>query len=330
MTIYQVAEAAGVSISTVSLALNHPARVNPQTRERVIQVAGELGYRSGAVASERARRSSGRIAVMAPFSSYESYRTRLVGILDGLAPHHIEVVVHDAPPATEPASPLLETLPVRGDVDGLLLMGIPLGDEGADRLHRWGPPTVLVDSVSAAFTSVTFDDEQAGYLLARHLLDRGHRRLAYLHEPYHSPVLTSAGQLRLNGVARALGETAGAEPAIDDVALAGNDVAAARAGAAAFAGRADRPSAVIAHHDLLAAGFLAGLRAAGTRTPEEVAVAGFDDGPLAEVLGLTTVRQPFADSGHRAAELLLSLIQHPRQTPVRTLLAPQLVVRETT
>jgi LacI family transcriptional regulator len=100
----------------------------------------------------------------------------------------------------------------------------------------------------------------------------------------------------------------------------------ARAFAAEFLRRKHRPTAVICHHDVLAAGFLAGLRAAGT----EVAVAGIDDGPLAESLGLTTIRQPFAESGRHAAELLRSLIQSPGHTVARTLLAPQLIVRETT
>ncbi|WP_369214749.1 LacI family DNA-binding transcriptional regulator [Streptomyces flavofungini] len=330
MTIYQVAEAAGVSISTVSLALNHPDRVSPKTRDRIITVAGELGYRPGSTVSERARRRSGRIAVVAPFSSYATYGTRLVGILKTFGDHDVEVVVHDTPPATESASPMLETLPVRGDVDGLLVMGVPLGKKGADRLHKWGPPTVLVDSLNDEFSSVTFDDEQAGYLLARHLLSRGHRRLTYLHEPYRSPAYTSAGKLRLQGVTRALRETDGAAPDFEDLVLAGNDLPSARTCAADFAHGADRPTAVIAHHDLLAAGFLAGLRAAKVTVPDAVAVAGFDDGPLAEALGLTTVRQPFAESGARAAELLRSLIEKPQQTPVRTLLVPQLIVRETT
>ncbi|MEV4939726.1 LacI family DNA-binding transcriptional regulator [Streptomyces zaomyceticus] len=330
VTIYQVAQAAGVSISTVSLALNHPDRVSPKTRDRIITVAGELGYRPGTTVSGRARSRSSRIAVLAPFSSYASYRTRLVGILETFGPHDIEVVVHDTPPATESASPLLETLPVRGDVDGLLIMGVPLGQEGADRLHRWGPPTVLVDAVNAEFTSVTFDDEQAGYLLATHLLGRGHRRLAYLHEPYRPTDFTSAGLLRLNGVARALREAGSSEPGIEDLVLAGNDVPSAQACAAEFARRAERPTAVIAHHDLLAAGFLSGLRTAGIKTPDEVAVAGFDDGPLAEAFGLTTVRQQFAESGRHAAELLRSLIETPQQSPLRTLLVPRLVVRETT
>jgi DNA-binding LacI/PurR family transcriptional regulator len=205
VTIYQVAQTAGVSISTVSLALNHPERVSERTRERVIQAAGELGYRPGATPSERARRRAGRVAVIAPFSSYASYRTRLIGILDTFGPEDVEVAVYDAPSVAAAGSPLLETLPVRGDVDGLLIMGIPLGEQGADRLLRWGPPTVLVDSTHQAFSSVSFDDEQAGFLLARHLLERGHPRIGFLHEPQRSESYVSPGMLRRDGINRGRG-----------------------------------------------------------------------------------------------------------------------------
>ncbi|HEY4453596.1 MAG TPA: LacI family DNA-binding transcriptional regulator [Pseudonocardiaceae bacterium] len=328
VTIYQVAQTAGVSISTVSLALNHPDRVSERTRERIIRVAGELGYRPGATHSERARRRTGRIAVLAPFSSYESYRTRLIGILDTFGPDDVEVVVHDTPSAAEAGSPLLETLPVRGDVDGLIIMGIPLADEGADRLRRWGPPTVLVDSAHPDFTSVTFDDEHAGYLLAGHLIERGHRHIGYVHEPQRSPTYVSAGMLRRDGMRRAAREAG--NHVVDDLELARNDLHTARAYVIDFLAMDPRPTAVICHHDVLAAGFLAGLRAAHVEVPSQVALAGVDDGPLAEGLGLTTVRQAFAESGRRAADLLRSLIAAPDQIGARTLLTPQLIVRETT
>lgn len=329
VTIYQVAQTAGVSISTVSLALNHPDRVSPATRDRIIEVAGELGYRPGATASDRARKRVGRIAVLAPFSSYESYRTRLIGILETFGPDDVEVVVLDAPSVARAGSPLLETLPVRGDVDGLLIMGVPLGDRGADRLRKWGPPTVLVDSAHPAFSTVAFDDEQAGYLIAAHLLDRGHSTMAYLHEAQRSEDYVSPGMLRRRGMQRALREAGHGEQALEEVVLSDSDFAAARESVAAFVRRKQRPGAVIAHHDVLAAGFLAGLRAANVDVPGDIAVTGFDDGALAEALGLTTIRQQFADSGRRAAELLRSLIRTEQQASTRTLLLPELIVRQT-
>jgi DNA-binding LacI/PurR family transcriptional regulator len=327
VTIYQVAEAAGVSISTVSLVFNHPARVNERTRDRVIEIAGELGYRPGATPSARARQRVGRIAVVAPFGSYESYRTRLVGVLETFGPDDVEVVVHDVPSVAAAGAPLLETLPVRGDVDGLILMGVPLAEQGAERLRRWGPPTVLVDSAHPGFPSVVFDDERAGFLLASHLRDRGHRHLAYVHERQESMSWVSPGMLRRDGMRRALGE----HGELEDVELAASDMAEARALGEGFLRRDPRPTAVICHHDLLAAGLLTGLRTAGANVPADVAVAGVDDGPLAEGLGLTTIRQGFAASGRHAAELLRSAMGSAAPVVAsRTLLEPTLVVRDTT
>jgi DNA-binding LacI/PurR family transcriptional regulator len=324
VTIYQVAEAAGVSISTVSLVFNHPARVNERTRDRVIETAGELGYRPKATPSARARQRVGRIAVVAPFSSYESYRTRLIGVLETFGPD-VEVVVHDVPSVAAAGTPLLETLPVRGDVDGLILMGVPLAEQGADRLRRWGPPTVLVDSAHPGFPSVVFDDEQAGFVLAAHLRDRGHERIAYLHERQESMSWVSPGMLRRDGMRRALGAE------VEEIELAASDMGEARTFGETFLARDPRPTAVICHHDLLAAGFLAGLRTAGARVPADVAVTGIDDGPLAEGLGLTTIRQGFTASGRHAAELLRAAIG-AAEPPVasRTLLEPVLVTRDTT
>ncbi|MFW0793705.1 LacI family DNA-binding transcriptional regulator [Gordonia sp. CPCC 205515] len=325
-----MAETAGVSISTVSLALNHPDRVSPTTRDRVIEAAGELGYRPRATPSSRARLRVERIAVLAPFSSYESYLTRLVGVLDTFGPDDVDVVVLDAPSAAEASSPLLETLPVRGDVDGLLIMGVPLGDKGADRLKRWGLPAVLVDSAHPSFSTVAFDDEEAGHLLAAHLLDRGHDRLAYLHEPQRSGDYVSPAMLRLRGIRRALREAGHDDDACVEMILPGTDFAAARHFAPTLVERSDGPTAVIAHHDVLAAGLLTELRTIGTAVPEAIAIAGFDDGALAEGLGLTTVRQPFVDSGRQAAQILRAQIQTQGQYATRTLLAPELVIRQTT
>ena len=95
ITIYQVAERAGVSISTVSNVLNKPHRVNAATRERVLAVADELGFVPSARAAVQARRGTGRIGVMAPFTSYNSYLRRLAGVLGAAAAAGTEVVLYD-------------------------------------------------------------------------------------------------------------------------------------------------------------------------------------------------------------------------------------------
>lgn len=343
-TIYDVAQRAGVSISTVSLVLNQPHRVRPATRSRVVEAAGELGYRPSSF-GERARSRQNRIMVIAPFGAHPSYRARLVGVLDAAAAAGVEVVVHNAESAITLAAPLLDALPIRGDVGGVIVMGLPLSESGAALLSDWGPPIVLLDSIGDAFSSVTNDDEVSGYQVGRHLIERGHRRIAFLHERQRSHVFLSAGHLRLAGLNRALAASAGAAAgaSADASADAGNDagntavhievesgtVADGRAAAARVLAAEPEITAVFANHDRLAAGLLAGLRAAGRRVPEDLAVVGFDDGDLAEALELTTVRQRLAESGNSAAELLLARMDNPSAAVTRTRITAELIVRAT-
>src|SRR3979490_1781451 len=112
VTIYDVATRAGVSISTVSLALNAPTRVSEPTRARVLSAADELGFVPKADAVTRARRGVGRIGVIAPFSSCPSFGVRLNGVFAELRGQPLEVVVYDHTSAAEAPSPLLAGLPI--------------------------------------------------------------------------------------------------------------------------------------------------------------------------------------------------------------------------
>lgn len=107
-----MAERAGVSIATVSHALNRPDRVGAATRERVLDVVDELGFTPKVSAVALARRGVGRIGVLAPFTSYPSYSTRLMGVLEASALRSVDVVVFDVPSVAVAPSPLLRTLPV--------------------------------------------------------------------------------------------------------------------------------------------------------------------------------------------------------------------------
>ncbi|GAA1711762.1 LacI family DNA-binding transcriptional regulator [Fodinicola feengrottensis] len=321
-TIYDVAARAGVSITTVSNALNKPQRVGAATLRRVLEVIDELGFTPKADAVSQARRGVGRIGVLAPFSSYASYRGRLVGVLracEGLA---VEVVVFDQPSVAASVSPLLSSLPTTGRLDGMLLMGVPLEDAMARRLVERGLATVLVDSVHRDFTTVNVDDEGGGALVGEFLAERGHREVAYVSEQQRSADYLSPGQLRIRGLVRALG--ADVRHVTTDNSLSGGRRAAAELIAASAV-----PDAILAHYDDLAAGLVAGFRAAGLRVPQDVAVVGYDDGTLADALDLTTVRQPFEESGRLAAGLLLERLADPAAAVQHVMLPGQLVVRST-
>jgi DNA-binding LacI/PurR family transcriptional regulator len=145
-------------------------------------------------------------------------------------------------------------------------------------------------------------------------------------EPQESFEFLSQGQRRNRGFLRAAGLAEDAVP----VVLTRNDVAGSRKALHDVLARTPRPTAVFAHHDVLAAGLLLEARRLGVRVPEELAVVGFDDGSIAEATGLTTVRQPFEESGRIGARLLGDLLGGTSESRQHIVLGLELVVREST
>ncbi|WP_285688756.1 LacI family DNA-binding transcriptional regulator [Actinoplanes sp. NBRC 103695] len=324
VTIYEVADRAQVSISTVSNVLNKPDRVSSATRERVLAAVDELGFVPKVQAVSLARRGTGRVGVMAPFTSYSSYLRRLSGLLTAATELEIDLLVFDHESAALASSPVLASMPVHGRLDGLIVMGLRIEDAIADRLRERHLPTVAVDADSVLFSRVVIDDAAGGRIAAEHLRDRGHRRVGYLLERQVSDYESQAIR-RLTGFREVMAAAGGSVV----VTSSDNSVDAAREVAAGLLDAADRPTAIMAHHDALAVGVLIEARNRGLRVPQDVAVMGFDDGEIAMAADLTTVRQPFEESGSTALSVLLG---HLGGSDLRstTVLDVRLVQRSTT
>jgi LacI family transcriptional regulator len=328
-TIYDVANRAGVSISTVSHTLNRPQRVNAATRQRVLEAIDELGYVPKATAMAHARKAVGRVGVLAPFSSYESYARRLKGILQESQGDTTEIVLYDQESAASATSPLLSALSVNRRLDGLVIMGLPLDDRLAERLLAQGLPTVLVDSARPELDSIIIDDHAAGYLVGTHLIDRGCRSFAYVSEAQRSDAYLSQGQLRRNGLRRSVTD-AGIDPDQVRHVHTRNDLAGGRAAVEKLLAEGRLPDAIFAHQDVLAAGVVLECRRQGLRVPDELAVVGFDDSELAEALEITTVRQPLEESGRLGFRHLREAINGQHGLARHVTLGVELVVRATT
>jgi DNA-binding LacI/PurR family transcriptional regulator len=328
-TIYDVASRAGVSISTVSHTLNRPHRVHAATRQRVLDAIEELGYVPKASAMAHARKAVGRVGVLAPFSSYESYGRRLKGILREAQGDAIEIVIYDQESAASATSPLLSALPVTRRLDGLVIMGLPLDDHLAERLLTQGLPTVLIDSTRPELDSITIDDHAAGHRVGAHLIATGRRSFAYISEAQRSDAYLSQGQLRRTGLRRAATD-AGIDPEQVRHVHTSNDIAGGQAAIEQMVSQRRLPDAVFAHQDVLAAGVLLGCRQHGIRVPDDLAIVGFDDGELAAALEITTVHQPLEDSGRLGYRHLREALDGRHGLARHVTLGVELVVRATT
>lgn len=329
-TIYEVAARAGVSVTTISHALNRPERVAAATRERVLRVVDELGFVPRTQAVAAARTSRPLVAVVAPFVQHPSYLQRLAGVLRAAQDAPLEIVTLDVA-SLEHAATVLEVIATSGRYDAAILMGIDADAAFHERASRRGMPVVLVDRASTTRTSVGVDDRRSGRIVAEHLIAQGARSFGFVsHAPQEAAI--TAGELRVRGFGDAMRDAGLGDDmrwfVTDDsfdggLSTAGQIVASRERGERT-------PDAFYVHHDELAAGLVVGLERAGCAVPDDVLVVGNDDAPIARSHGITTVRQPFAATGRVAVDALLAALADPAAPVRRIELGTDLVVRGST
>ncbi|WP_425245794.1 substrate-binding domain-containing protein, partial [Streptomyces sp. NEAU-NA10] len=218
-------------------------------------------------------------------------------------------------------------------VRGVLLTPADATGRNIDAFRRHNIPFVLVDRVAEGTTecSVSVDDVAGGALAVRHLVDAGHRSIAYVSGP---PGFNQVRDRR-TGALNALAEAGLGPEHLRELPTERLDVAAGRDAGARLLGLADRPTAVFCANDLLALGVLQAMYAAGINVPDDLAIVGYDDIEFAAAAAvpLTSVRQPAVTMGALAAEMLLEETEEEsegRKRPHehrRVVLQPELVVR---
>lgn len=324
-TIRDVAQRAQVSVATVSRALNGHESVTAETRQRVLDAAAALHFTpSGAARSLITRRTQTIGAVLPDLpGEYLSELIRGIEIAARARNWHLLVscVPHDA------AGTAAAMRAMGGRVDGLIVVP-PHGDAGfLDDSLSPDLPAVLLNSAPGGSRRavLTVDDHGGAVAMTRHLASRGHRSIAFI----AGPEADHAARERLRGYRDALAEVL---PDAEPVVLAGDfGEDSGRAAGQALLAMAERPSAVFAASDMMAAGCLAALVEAGLELPRDIALAGFDDLPIARYLrpALTTVRVPIAELGALALEQLAAEVAAPQEAPgaVRRTVPTEVVVR---
>lgn len=326
-TIYDVAKRAAVSITTVSRAMNAPDKVNTETRIRILTAIDELSFVPKAEARARALKSTGRIGVISPFFTAPSFVQRLRGIADVLSSKNYELVVYTVD-SRDHLYGYLSSLPLMGNLDGLIVLSLPVGDAEARRFIEHGLPTVLVEYPHPMLSSVEIDDVQGGRMATQYLIDKGHRRIAFLGDTDLPEYSVHPVSQRLVGFRQAMQE-ADLELAEKFVCLAPYTQEQTRRAALELLRQPEPPTAIFAATDFQAMGVLKAARQLNVRVPEQLAVVGFDDLDMAEYVDLTTISQHLDESGRLAAEIMLSQIQDPVH-PVQHIKLPLTLINRQT
>lgn len=327
-TVYDVANKAGVSIATVSRVVNSPDKVNPETRLRVLNVIDQLGYVPKAEAAARARKSAGRIGVLAPFFSYPSFVQRLRGVANALSALPYEMTVYNVD-STARRDSYVTSLSLTRRFDGLILMALPFTEVTVERLVNNSMETVSIEVTHPSFSSIEIDDHAGGRLAAELLIRKGHKRLGFIGDTDLPDLAFPTSDRRLAGYREAIRD-AGLKLDPHNISLASQSLENARHSMRCLMKQSPHPTAVFCASDTQAMGALKAAHDLGLKVPDDVAIVGFDDLDFADYIGLTTIRQHLEESGRLAVELLLSRIEN-RSRPIKNVrLTLQVIERETT
>ncbi|MEO7277770.1 MAG: LacI family DNA-binding transcriptional regulator [Sphingomicrobium sp.] len=319
-TIRDVARRAQVSVASVSRALNGLA-VSEATKARVNHAALELGYVPHAGARSLSLARTNAIGVVLPDLHGEFFSEIVRGMDREASRRGYLLLLSNLHGGSDQAAQALRAM--RGRVDGLIVMAPHLTSEGLSAALPKGLPSVLINTrdPSGGLSAIHLDNAAGAQAVVEHLASIGCRRIVHIAGPAEN-----IDARQRSDASRQAARRLGVEWTVvngDFEELSGE------LAIATLLASGDSFDAVFAANDNMAIGAIQALRAAGRRVPEEVAVAGFDDIPLAGHLGLTTVRVRIAELGERALAALIAAME--QGLAVRDELhAPELIVRSTT
>lgn len=328
-TIRDVARHADVSVASVSRALNGTGAVNESTRQRILQAIDVLRYvpHSGARSLSTSRTDT--VGVILPDLFGEFFSELIRGMDVAARAHGLHLIVSSSHDDADEASAAIRSM--RGRVDGLIVLSPYMNAATLTASMAGRTPVLLMNggAMDAERPSIVIDNRGGAITAVEHLLGLGRRRIAHI----SGPTGNLEAEARLSGYAEALAGTGILPQVLDGDFTQGSGY---RAVSQMLEG-GQRPDAIFAANDMMAVGALLALQEAGVRCPEDIAVVGFDDVPIAELVrpALTTMRIDIAGTGKHAMERLVALIQARNAVPglgdvANEIVRPTLVVRGST
>ena len=319
-TIRDVARRAQMSVATVSRALNGFENVSEQARERIAAAVAELGYVPHAGARSLSLARNNAIGVVLPDLHGEFFSEIVRGMDREASRRGYLLLLSTLHAGGEQATNAMRAM--RGRVDGLIVMAPHLGADELSAALPKGLPSILINTRAGAgqHPSIHLDNAAGVRAVVEHLASLGRKRLIHIAGP--------ADNIDAQEREAAFREAVAAHGLEGRIVGGDFEMESGEAAIRRLLAEAIEFDAVFAANDNMAIGTLEALRAAGKRVPEEVAVVGFDDIPLARHMGITTVRVRIAELGERALQRLVD--GFVKDQGGDELHAPELVIRSTT
>lgn len=340
-TIHDVAKAAGVSTSTVSLVLNGKfERMRPDTSERVMKTVEKLGYAANQMARGLKMGYTPTIGLVVPTVANPFWGEFARCVEHAAMAKNYQVLLCNAEGTPEREQRYVESMLARG-IRGVILGSSPLSLRHMAGVTKRGLQVVAFDRLTLndaglELDSVRVDNALGAKLAVEHLLALGHRRIAFV----SGPIASANRRDRLEGyraTLRAAGITPDARLEWTENVSANDDeeivTEIGRAAAVAMLRQPEPPTAFFAINDMTAVGIYAGCRELGLNIPRAISVVGFDDIHLCRIMDppITTVRQPLGALMKSAVDLLIGRMEgKDRAARVHLTLQPELIVREST
>lgn len=306
LNIHDIARKAGVSVATVSRALNSSGPVSPKTLQRIKQIALENNYQPNSIAKGFAKKRSETIGVILPSLVDEFFSEVLRGVDEEASRANRYTLVSSSHDQRNIVETLLEFMS-SGRVDGIILMAPYIHGDITGILDRSKRPLVLLSSGDGLpqKSSFNFDNYQGAYAVTEHLIKHGYRKIATITGPEGN----HDAEERFRGFRDAVTH-AGLNVADHFIVQGGFTLKSGYYGFMRLVTQVEKPDAVFAANDMMAVGVFEAAKSLGMQIPSSIAVAGFDDIFLSRLLTprLTTVHVPIRELAIKAVRYLIQMI----------------------
>lgn len=327
-TIYDIAREAGVSIATVSNAINGKGKISQKRREEILEIMDRLHYQPSVIASALTSKRTFTLGLLIPDVSNPFFAEIARAIEDQAHHSGYSVIICSTDNKDERIERYIKLLEQKS-VDGIIIgTGIDNLEILKQLLSKSIPVAMIAREVdSLSLHTVITDDFYGGTIAAEHLIGLGHQKLAVLAEN----LKVSSSRERVKGFKSALLE---AGIPFDDthVVVCDYKIEDGKRGARALLQLKDKPTAIFCCNDMLAIGALQAAKDEGLQVPRDLSIIGFDNTILSNVVSpsITTVAQPMEYMAKLVFDLLISNLEYERTSKKRIVLRPELIVRQST